>query len=214
MCNVLIFDFFSGTGSATKPFTDAGHTVVTFELSTNFTATEHVDISTLTSDYLIRTYGIPDFIWASPPCTTFSVASISHHWVKGGCNPQPRTDDARLAQELVAHTLSLIKELNPINGWLLENPRGMLRKLPVVKGYKRETVTYCTYGDNRMKPTDLWGDVPNWTPRHMCSNGMSCHESAPRGAKTGTQGLRGTADRSRVPYELGQELLNTMSRAS
>ena len=214
MCNVLIFDFFSGTGSSTKPFADAGHIVVTFELSTNFAATEHVDINTLTSDYLMATYGYPDFIWASPPCTTFSVASISHHWIKGGANPEPRTKEARLAQKLVEHTLHLIHELNPRKGWLLENPRGMLRKLPVVRDYKRETVSYCTYGDSRMKPTDLWGDVPGWTPRDMCSNGMPCHDSAPRGAKTGTQGLRGTADRSRVPYELGQELLEIMSRAS
>ena len=214
MCDVLIFDFFSGTGSSTQPFADAGHTVVTFELSTNFAATEHVDIRTLTPDYLIATYGTPDFIWASPPCTTFSVASISHHWVKGGLHPEPRTHEAVLAQELVAHTLYLIRALKPTHGWLLENPRGMLRKLPVVKDYKRQTVSYCTYGDTRMKPTDLWGNVPGWIPKDMCRNRMPCHESAPRGAKTGTQGLRGTADRSRVPYELGQELLEIMSRAS
>jgi site-specific DNA-cytosine methylase len=27
---------------------------------------------------------IPDVIWASPPCTAFSVASLGHHWGGGG----------------------------------------------------------------------------------------------------------------------------------
>lgn len=29
---------------------------------------------------------IPDIIWASPPCTAFSVASLGHHW-GGGTKP-------------------------------------------------------------------------------------------------------------------------------
>jgi hypothetical protein len=96
----------------------------------------------------------------------------------------------------------------------MENPRGMLRKLPVVEGLPRTTVSYCTYGDTRMKPTDLWGVVPNWIPREMCKNGMPCHEAAPRGAKTGTQGLKGARERSRVPYALGEELLKALEAES
>ena len=92
----------------------------------------------------------------------------------------------------------------------MENPRGMLRKLPVVANLPRHSVTYCRYGDKRMKPTDLWGVVPNWIPREMCKNGMPCHEAAPRGAKTGTQGLKGARERSRVPYELGKEILDAL----
>jgi hypothetical protein len=71
----------------------------------------------------------------------------------------------------------------------MENPRGMLRKLEVVKDLPRYTVTYCQYGDTRMKPTDLWGVVPKWSPRPTCKNGDTCHVSAPRGSRTGTQGL-------------------------
>ena len=207
---MIVFDFFSGTGSSTKAFEDAGHTVYKFELDDSFEATEHADIMSLTAEYLLSKYGQPDFIWASPPCTTFSVASIGHHWISGGTNPEPRTEEARVAQDLVRHTLDLIKELNPTSGWLVENPRGMLRKLPVVAGLPRNTVTYCQYGDTRMKPTDLWGVVPNWKPRVMCKNGEPCHEPAPRGARTGTQGLKGAKDRSKVPYDLGKEILDAI----
>ena len=132
---------------------------------------------------------------------------MGHHWGGGLRAYEPKTEAAKVSQELVAHTLKLITELKPTKGWLMENPRGMLRKLPVVANLPRHSVTYCRYGDKRMKPTDLWGVVPNWIPREMCKNGMPCHEAAPRGAKTGTQGLKGARERSRVPYELGKEIL-------
>lgn len=207
---MLIFDFFSGTGSSTQAFKDAGHTVISFELDESFEATENVDIFLLSADYLLAQYGRPDFVWASPPCTAFSVASMGHHWGGGYRNYEPKTEAAKFNQELVAHTVNLINELNPSKGWLMENPRAMLRKLPVVAGLPRRTVTYCTYGDSRMKPTDLWGEVPRWVHREPCKNGQGCHEAAPRGSKTGTQGLRNAKERSRVPYELGKEILDAI----
>jgi len=211
--SLIIFDLFSGTGSATQAFKEAQQKVYTFELDTYFAADENVDVFDLTVDYLREVYGQPDFVWASPPCTAFSVASMGHHWQSGGLNPVPKTQAAIESQELVAHTRKLLEGLNPQFGFLLENPRGMLRKLPVVAGLQRQTVTYCQYGDTRMKPTDLWGAVPNWTPRPMCKNGAPCHEAAPRGSKTGTQGLKGSKERSRVPYALGVELLQAMMGA-
>lgn len=51
----------------------------------------------------------------------------------------------------------------------------------------------------RMKPTDLWTNNFNWIPRSMCKNGDPCHEKAPRGSKTGTQGIDGARDRSIIP---------------
>jgi hypothetical protein len=65
----------------------------------------------------------------------------------------------------------------------------------------RHTVTYCSYGDTRMKPTDIWTNHPNPNFKQMCFNGnKECHhEAAPRGSKTGTQGLKGNTERSIIP---------------
>ena len=54
----------------------------------------------------------------------------------------------------------------------------------------RYTVTYCQYGDNRMKPTDIWTNHPCPKFKPPCKNGDPCHVSAPRGSQTGTQGLK------------------------
>ena len=203
---MLVLDLFSGTGSSTQAFKDAGHTVIHVELDEQFTADER-DVWALTGKELTAKYGRFDFVWASPPCTAFSVASIGHHW---NMDRTPKTHLASLNQLLVAHTLNLINDLNPTYGWLMENPRGMLRKLPVVDGLERRTVTYCAYGDSRMKPTDLWGYVKGWISREPCKSGMPCHEAAPRGSRTGTQGLKGAKVRSMIPYALGQDICDAI----
>jgi hypothetical protein len=73
--------------------------------------------------------------------------------------------------------------------------------------FQKHTVTYCQYGDTRMKPTDIWTNNPHWTPREMCKNGDTCHVAAPRGSKTGTQGLKGAEIRSIIPHELCMEVM-------
>ena len=149
---MIIFDFFAGTGSATKAFEDRGHKVIKVELDPQFEADER-DILKLTANELIGKYGKPDFIWASPPCTTFSVASCRIYWQKSPNGAIPKHPKVYEALKLVEHTINLIKDLNPSKGWLMENPRGMLRKQSVVNGLTRRTITYCQYGDYRMKPS-------------------------------------------------------------
>jgi hypothetical protein len=203
---MLIFDFYSGTGSSTKAFEDAGHRVIKVELDEYFEADER-DILALTAEGLIAKYGQPDFIWASPPCTAFSVAGVSHHFDLEG---NPKSETAVMGITLLEKTLSLISELNP-KYWVMENPRGMMRKNKLVQGLKMNTVTYCQYGDTRMKPTDLWNNL-DWTPKPMCKNGDSCHDAAPRGSRTGTQGLKNSKLRSQVPLQLSQEILGVITK--
>ncbi len=83
----------------------------------------------------------------------------------------------------------------------------MMRTLPIMASLPKKTVTYCQYGDNRMKPTDIWTNCTNWNPKPPCNNGDKCHESAPRGARTGTQGIDGAVNRSVIPELLVSEIL-------
>ena len=197
-----ILELFCGTKSFATEAKKRGHEVFTTDFNPEFNADVTCDILSFEPSCVPFK---PDVIWASPPCTFFSVASIGKHWHP---DHTPKTEQAILGVKIVEKTIQIIKELNP-KFWFIENPRGKLRKLWVVETLPiRHTVTYCQYGDTRMKPTDIWTNCYEWNPRPICKNGDPCHESAPRGAKTGTQGLKGNMERSRVPSELCIELLD------
>jgi hypothetical protein len=151
---------------------------------------------------------VPDIIWASCPCTAFSVAAIGKNWTKIGDDYIPKNPRADFGLKLVQKTLEIIEHFNPTY-FFIENPRGMLRKMPIMKDFPRQSVTYCQYGDTRMKPTDIWTNSTKWIPRPMCKNGDPCHVAAPRGSKTGTQGLKGAYERSKIPEDLCFEILKS-----
>jgi hypothetical protein len=93
----------------------------------------------------------------------------------------------------------------------MENPRGMLRSQDVVKDLQRWTISYCQYGDTRMKPTDVWTTLKNWTPKPICKPGADCHESSPRGTNAaGTGKLKNARLRSMIPYDLGKEIMESL----
>jgi hypothetical protein len=148
---------------------------------------------------------IPDLIWSSPPCQGFSVCAIGKNWNR---DYSPKSHSARLGIKLLEKTIEIIRHYNP-KYYFIENPRGMMRMLPIMQQFKRNTVTYCQYGDRRQKPTDIWNNSNEWSPRPACKAGDPCHEAAPRGSKTGTQGIDGAYDRSRLPEELCIEIIKS-----
>ena len=157
---------------------------------------------------------IPDVIWASPDCTTYSIAACSTHRIHSII---PKTKYAEKCDQVNIHFILLIKEwlkINPNMVFFIENPRGMLRKMPFMQEFKRHTIWYCQYGDERAKPTDIWTNSETWIPRPICHNGnKNCHhQPAPRGSKTGTQGRKGNYERSKIPYELCMEILSSARR--
>jgi hypothetical protein len=200
-----VLELFAGSRSVGKVANQLGWEV----FSSDFEAFEGIDyqIDILKFDVSEVPFK-PDIIWASPPCTGFSVAAIGRNWEKTETDAIPKTDTARLGIELVKKTIEIIEHFQP-QYFFIENPRGMLRKLEIVQRFKRQGVTYCQYGDDRMKPTDIWTNSDKWIPRPMCKNGDSCHISAPRGSSTGTQGLANAYERSKIPEQLCLEILQS-----
>lgn len=197
-----ILELFAGTRSIGKAFEKRGHEVYSVEWNKDFKDISlYADIGTLTPKQIIKLCGgVPDVIWASPDCTTYSIAGISHHrrQNKKTGNLDPISDYAKFCDKVNKHVLDLIQELKP-TFYFLENPRGGLRKMDFMKGLYRYTITYCQYGDTRMKPTDIFTNHPNPQFKAPCHNGDPCHDPAPRGSQTGTQGIKGSMDRSRIP---------------
>lgn len=203
-------ELFAGTCSFSKQARLAGWETLTSDIDDQFSTDYCVDVMNFDTSKV--PYQV-DFLWASPPCETFSVASLGHHWDGGKGAYAPKTKACLDGIERVKKTISIIKELEP-KYWIIENPRGVLRKMPFMQGFRRVTVTYCQYGDTRMKPTDLWTNIPEeiWMPRPMCKNGQPCHVAAPRGSSTGTQGIKTYKDRSRVPKALCLEIINNIEK--
>jgi len=205
-----VLELFAGSRSIGKAAESLGYNVFSSDIN-DFEGINYV-VDILEFD-ISRVPFKPDIIWASPPCTTYSIAAISHHRP----HDKPLSDFALKSDKIVQKTIDIIKHLNP-NKWYIENPRGLLRKQKFMMGLPRTTVWYCRYGDTRAKPTDIWTNnlysllnPDGWQPRSECFNGnTNCHhESAPRGSQTGTQGLKGNYNRSKIPNELCIEILNS-----
>ena len=85
----------------------------------------------------------------------------------GGCDREPNA--------------AIIEHLEP-TGWMMENPAtGLLKTRGVVRGLPFVTVSYCMYSDGinhrYRKPTALWGGLPAFVPRPMCTRRAPCEYS-------------------------------------
>lgn len=205
-----ILELFAGTRSIGKAFEARGHEVFSVEWDKDFENIDlYADIGQLTAKDILEQFGRPDVIWASPDCTTFSVAAISYHRKlnKQTKSLDPITEYARFCDAVDQNMLRLIRELDP-TFYFIENPRGGMRKMEWMQGLPRYTVTYCQYGETRMKPTDIWTNHPDPQFKPAYKNGDPCHVSAPRGARTGTQGIKGSRDRAVIPSQLCEHIVD------
>jgi site-specific DNA-cytosine methylase len=205
---MIVLDLFCGTKSIANAFEAAGHTVRTVDWDQKFNPTLAADIGELTARDIIKLCGgIPDVIWASPDCTTYSMAHLRSHRRKAASGElTPVSEYAKRCDEINAHLIALIAELKP-RYWFIENPVACMRKMWFMQGLPRYTLTYCQYGERRQKPTDIWTNHPNPGFKPPCKRGSPCHEAAPRGSGAGTEGLKNKIEKARIPVQLCEHIV-------
>lgn len=198
MSEYAVLDLFCGLGGFSQAFEDSDRwDVTTVDIEERFDPDITADVFDLRPSDFDSEF---DVVLASPPCTTLSVAgNQTDHYLNG----EPNTATAKDHIALAYHTVGLINGLSP-RFWFLENPRGRMRRY---LNDPKATVTYCQYGFNWQKPTDLWGNHPEMTYRR-CSPGADCHLSGPSGfdGSASTKTLSDPAERAKVPYELSDAI--------
>ncbi len=211
-----ILELFAGSRSIGKQAEKLGMNVFSVDWENYEGINLSIDIEQLKKEDIPF---VPDVVWASPDCTTYTIAAISTHRNR----TEPKSDYAIKCDNVNQHFISLIKDwlvINPNLVFFIENPRGMLRHMSWMQEFDRHTIWYCQYGDVRAKPTDIWTNSKTWIPKPECHNfkydndgniiNKHCHhESARRGAKTGTQGKKGHYERSKIPDQLCEDVLKS-----
>ena len=123
-----ILELFAGSRSLGKVAEELGHEVFSVDIE-NFDKIDlAIDIEKLTPDMIPFK---PDMIWASIPCTSYTIAAISHH--RDGVNP--KSGFAWKSDRLSMKTLELIEYYDCM--YFIENPRGMFRKMPFIQDCPR-----------------------------------------------------------------------------
>jgi len=194
-----VIDLCSGLGGWTSAFIDDSKwEVIRYDNNPKFEGVPFTKIVNVMDIEKIDA----DLVLASPPCNTMSMASVSHHWRVYDGVRTPYSQQCKDAVKLFHH----VKELAEQAKWyVIENPIGMGK---YVLGQPSVLTYFCIWnrpdGDRLppKKPTWLWYRLPvhvNWpVPR------KGSWELAPRGSKTGTQGINGSALRALIPYGLSK----------
>lgn len=163
-----LLELFCGTKSVGNVFEKNGYEVISLDYNAKFNATHIVDF--LTWDYQQYDPNYFDVIWASPDCTTWSLATGGKYRLKTeiyGRNNEHQ-ERANLGNNMI---LRLIEILNYFNckAWFIENPKALLRHFPPLKDFIKERNAYTTvvYYSNYdewgfHKPTDIWSNLPLW----------------------------------------------------
>ena len=168
---MLLLELFKGTGSVGKVAKKLGFDVISVDIEDKYEPDILVDILQL--DY--TKLPIPDFIWASPPCNTYS--SLAYPLKERDINTaKPLSERAKIGTKILYRTLEIIDYFslkNPNLAFVIENPKGMMRKDSKIKKLILNNTYYCNYGDKRTKPTDFFSNYPlnlNTKPCKGCSS--------------------------------------------
>lgn len=151
-------ELFAGNKSFGKVASEKGYDeIISLDFLKKFNTTITIDI--LEWDYKVYPPGYFYFIWASPDCTTWSIATHIHRTLG---DMRPKTEKARLGEKLIYKTWEIIEYFKP-RLYAIENPRGRLAHFPPMqKAPFRTLVYYSRYGTENKKPTHIWTNFKLW----------------------------------------------------
>jgi len=204
MVKLNVVELFSGSGTISKEFEKAGHNVFSIDIRKRKGICE----PSLKKDVMhLKKSDIPfkkiDVIWASPPCDVFSLAGGSFHWNKDGT---PKTEKAKDHIKILKKCLAIITNLTP-GYFFIENPRGKMRYQKIMidfliknNGIIKE-LTYSSYGSPIIKPTNIFTNALNYTPKPLGAFGRGAKNKINFNNLTKTQ-------RQKVPGALAKEIVN------
>jgi hypothetical protein len=163
-----ILELFCGTKSVGKVFETAGYEVISLDYNKKFNATHTEDI--LKWDYTQYSPDYFDVIWASPDCTTWSLATGGKYRTKAsiyGLNNQYQ-EKATLGNNMVLRVIEILKYFK-CKAWFIENPRGLMKWFPPLQQFITETganmnfVYYANYNNwGFPKQTNIWSNLTLW----------------------------------------------------
>jgi len=149
-----LLELFSGTGSVGRVARNYGIEVTS--LDRDMEANIRMDI--MSWNYKEHPPHYFDIIWASPPCTEYSIAkSIGAR----------KIDESNV---IVLKVLEIIKYFDPIF-FMIENPQtGLLKNQYFMKDIPYDDLDYCKYGMPYRKRTRIWNNIFGWKPKPLCQN--------------------------------------------
>jgi site-specific DNA-cytosine methylase len=211
-----LLELFCGTKSVGTEFQKVGYEVISLDYNKKFNATHTVDI--LTWDY--KQYE-PDYfnvIWASPDCTTFSIATGGKYRTKDmiyGKNNEYQ-ERATLGNNMIFRLIEILKYFK-CNCWFVENPRGLLKHFPPLKEFIKEVnanmnlVYYGNYNWGVPKPTNIWSNLPLWneTQPNMPQDTYTIHTKGDGTIRRYYNGFKfkTAEERSKIPSDLINKLI-------